>query len=90
MRWFEQAISKRRYHLTQFHRPAMLKLERLHNSGLQPVSEFILWHGFFYRMAAAELKQRKPVRRPDRRVSAAGDQELICYPGAGRAAAELK
>lgn len=47
MRWFEQAISKRRYHLTQFHRPAMLKLERLHNSGLQPVSEFILWHGFF-------------------------------------------
>jgi len=30
MRWFEQAISKRRYHLMQFHCPAMLKLERLH------------------------------------------------------------
>ena len=26
MRGFEQAISKPRYHLTQFHRPAMLKL----------------------------------------------------------------
>ena len=25
MRGFEQAISKPRYHLTQFHRPAMLK-----------------------------------------------------------------
>ena len=33
MRWFEQAISKPRYHLMQFHRPAMLKLERLHRKG---------------------------------------------------------
>ena len=31
MRGFEQAISKPRYHLTQFHRPAMLKLVTVQN-----------------------------------------------------------
>lgn len=34
MRGFEQAISKPRYHLTQFHRPAMLKLETVGATGL--------------------------------------------------------
>ena len=32
MRGFEQAISKPRYHLTQFHCPAMLKLVTVDNS----------------------------------------------------------
>ncbi|AVQ26821.1 hypothetical protein C4N20_01535 [Fusobacterium ulcerans] len=55
MRWFEQAISKPRYHLMQLHRPVELKLKRWRKSyysdfcilGYFPIPLFLLWYGIF-------------------------------------------
>ena len=75
MRRFEQAISKPRYHLMQFHRPAELKLKRWRQCNekfvlcifmdiYHPIPLFALWYGIFY-CGNIKCNRNSEVRRMD-------------------------